>query len=190
MVDAIKFLPYLFDRPSESVITPKGDDQVLFQLTSAHVPPDYENNGVEINNRFGSESSMVVPLKELANYPKFTIASQLPKDADFSYFLSRHQNMASEVIGVLMSVPENETQDFLSTCVYARSRLNPELFNYCFSVALMHRKDTKNVPIQNLVETFPYKFMNSQVFQQARETAAVVPQDVRVSNIRFFLSAQ
>ncbi|KPJ14809.1 Phenoloxidase subunit 2 [Papilio machaon] len=38
-----------------------------------------------------------------------------------------------------MRVPENSLQEFLSTCVYARVNLNPQLFNYCLSVALMHR---------------------------------------------------
>lgn len=38
-----------------------------------------------------------------------------------------------------LDVPENELQDLLSTCAFARVNLNPQLFNYCYSVALMHR---------------------------------------------------
>ena len=45
------------------------------------------------------------------------------------------------------------------------------------------RNDTKNVPIQNFAETFPSKFVNSQVFAQARETAAVAAQGAKVSHI-------
>lgn len=39
-----------------------------------------------------------------------------------------------------------------------------------------------NVPIQNFAETFPSKFVNSQVFAQARETAAIAAQGAKVSH--------
>ncbi|XP_075984265.1 phenoloxidase 1-like [Anticarsia gemmatalis] len=178
MADVAESLALLFDRPNEPLITPKGDKKAIFQLTPELVPPEYANNGIELNNRFGDDASEKIPLKELSSYPQFTVAKELPTDADFSLFLPKHQDMATEVIDVLMNVPENQLQDFLSTCVFARANLNPQLFNYCFSVALMHRTDTKNVPIKNFAETFPSKFMDSRVFQRARETAAVVPQTV------------
>ncbi|XP_026745182.1 phenoloxidase subunit 2-like, partial [Trichoplusia ni] len=180
MADVVESLKLLFDRPNEPLITPKGDKKAVFQLTESFVPPEYANNGVELNNRFGDDASEKIPLKHLSVYPSFPKASQLPADADFSLFLPKHQDMATEVIDAFMNVPQNELQDFLSTCVYARANLNPQLFNYCYSVALMHRDDTKNVPIQNFAETFPSKFMDSRVFQRAREVSAVVPQNVPV----------
>lgn len=33
MADVLKSLELLFDRPNESLITPKGDDKAVFQLT-------------------------------------------------------------------------------------------------------------------------------------------------------------
>nr|BAM76812.1 prophenoloxidase 2 [Mythimna separata] len=178
MANVVESLKLLFDRPNEPLITPKGDQKAVFQLSEKLVPPEYASNGVELNDRFGDDAGEKIPLKTLTNYPSFSKASQLPSDADFSLFLPKHQEMATEVIDALLGVPENQLQDFLSTCVFARANLNPQLFNYCYSVALMHRDDTKNVPIQNFAETFPSKFMDSQVFQQAREVAAVVPQTV------------
>ncbi|CAK1590404.1 unnamed protein product [Parnassius mnemosyne] len=174
-MSVIKHIELLFDRPNETLITPKGDNDDLFQLTEKYLPKEYANNGIELNNRFGNDAGSTIPLTELAQLPQFTKASQLPTDADFSLFLPKHQEMATEVIDALLRVPENQLQEFLSTCVYARVNLNPQLFNYCFSVALMHRNDTRNVRIQNFAETFPSKFMNSKVFAQAREVAAVVP---------------
>ncbi|KAL4711933.1 hypothetical protein ACJJTC_006102 [Scirpophaga incertulas] len=168
----------LFDRPNETLITPKGENNTLFQLTEQLLPKDYENNGIELNNRYGDESSEVIVLSNLNTVPQFPIASQLPTDADFSLFLPKHQQMAEEVINVLMSVPESELQQLLSTCVFARTNLNPQLFNYCYSVALMHRRDTRDIQIPNFAETFPSKFLDSQVFSQARETAAVIPSNV------------
>ncbi|KAF9795753.1 hypothetical protein SFRURICE_018881 [Spodoptera frugiperda] len=178
MGDVVEHLKLLFDRPNEPLITPKGDNKAVFQLSEKLVPPEYANNGVELNDRFGDDATEKIPLKTLDSYPSFSKASELPRDADFSLFLPKHQEMATEVIDAFMNVPQNQLQDFLSTCVYARANLNPQLFNYCYSVALMHRDDTKNVPIQNFAETFPSKFMDSQVFQRAREVTAVLPQNV------------
>ncbi|CAG4933311.1 unnamed protein product [Colias eurytheme] len=176
MADVVKGLSLLFDRPNEPMISPKGDDNAIFQISEQYLTDDYKNNGIEINNRFGENASEIIPLQNLKRVPKFSKAKRLPKDADFSLFLPAHQKMADEVIDELMGVPENQLQQFLSTCAFARVNLNPQLFNYCFSVALMHRRDTRDVPIANFAETFPSKFLDSQVFSQARETAAVSAQ--------------
>ena len=73
--------------------------------------------------------------------------------------------------------------DFQSLCVYCRDRLNPFLFMYTYSVALLHRPDTKNVPIPPLTEIFPEKFMDQSVFSQAREETTLVSEGQRVSLI-------
>ncbi|XP_023951055.2 phenoloxidase 1 [Bicyclus anynana] len=176
MANVVNSLKLLFDRPNEPMVSPKGDNNALFQVTEQYLGEDYQNNGIEINNRYGDTATEIIPLKDLQQVPRFTLARQLPRDAEFSTFLPAHQEMADEVIDELLSVPENQLQDFLSTCVFARVNLNPQLFNYCYSVALLHRNDTKNVPIQNFAETFPSKFMDSRVFAQAREAAAVSSQ--------------
>lgn len=46
---------------------------------------------------------------------------------------------------------------------------------------MLHRQDTRDVPVANFAETFPSKFLDSQVFSQAREQAAVIPQNMSVS---------
>ncbi|XP_061382609.1 phenoloxidase subunit 2-like [Danaus plexippus] len=173
MANVFRSLNLLFDRPNEPLIYPKGETETVFQVSEQFLDKDYQNNGIEINNRFGEKATDLIPLKNLNKLPEFPKASKLPKDSEFSLFLPSHQEMAKEVMEVLLAVPENQLQDLLSTCAYSRMHLNPQLFNYCFSVALMHRQDTKNVQLQNHVETFPSKFMNSQVFGQARETAAL-----------------
>nr|ABW06580.1 prophenoloxidase subunit 2 [Bombyx mandarina] len=178
MADVFESLELLFDRPNGPLITPKGENNSVFQLTEQFLTEDYANNGIELNNRFDDDASEKIPLKNLSKLPEFKIATQLPKDAEFSLFLPKHQEMANELLGVLMDVPENELQDLLSTCAFARVNLNPQLFNYCYSVALMHRRDTRKVRVKNFAEVFPSKFLDSQVFTQARETAAVIPPDV------------
>lgn len=64
--------------------------------------------------------------------------------------------------------------DFLSAAVYARSHLNPYLFVYAYSVALLHREDTKNAHLPPLAELFPEKYVNGGFFASAREEANTV----------------
>lgn len=64
--------------------------------------------------------------------------------------------------------------------VYCRDRVNPQMFIYALSVAILHRPDTKDVPIPPLSEIFPDKYIDSAVFARAREEANVVPAGSRV----------
>lgn len=65
-------------------------------------------------------------------------------------------------------------EDFISASVYCRDRINPYLFIYALSVAILHRPDTQNLPIPSLTETFPEKFMDSAVFAQVKEETNIV----------------
>lgn len=67
--------------------------------------------------------------------------------------------------------------DFRSAVVYARDRVNPFLFNYAFSVAMLHRKDTRHLEIPTLPEVFPDKFMDGEIFSKAREETTIVDSD-------------
>lgn len=55
---------------------------------------------------------------------------------------------------------------------------------YIFIYLLCFRRDTRQVPVANFAESFPAKFMDSRVFQKAREVAAVLPRDVPVSYLK------
>ncbi|XP_054090709.1 phenoloxidase 2-like [Zeugodacus cucurbitae] len=54
--------------------------------------------------------------------------------------------------------------DLQSVSVYARDRVNPYLFNYAVSVALLHRPDTKGLDLPSIAHNFLDKFVDSQVF--------------------------
>lgn len=64
--------------------------------------------------------------------------------------------------------------DLLACGCYARDRVNPYLFHYALAVALLHRPDTKDLAIPNLIETFPNKFVDSKVLGRLREETYVV----------------
>lgn len=75
------------------------------------------------------------------------------------------------------------TDDLLALAIYCRERVNPALFQYSFSVAIMHRKDTKTLNLPSLVTTFPDMFFHSKIIGKAREHASLFPEDKRVRNI-------
>lgn len=71
-------------------------------------------------------------------------------------------------------------EDLQAMAIYARERVNPYLFNYCFSVAILHRPDTQDLDIPSFIQTFPDKYLDSQVFSRAREEATIIPEGQRV----------
>ena len=90
----------------------------------------------------------------------------------------------SKVSSVTFDVTGMRTyEDFLSIAVYCRDRVNPNMFIYALSVAILHRPDTKDLPIPPLTEVFPDKYVDSGIFSRAREEANVVPEGSRVCKI-------
>ena len=71
--------------------------------------------------------------------------------------------------------------DLLSMCTACRDRVNPYLFNYALSVAILHRPDTRNLQVPPLFESFPDKFVDGAVFGKAREESEIFPSGSRVS---------
>lgn len=77
-------------------------------------------------------------------------------------------------------IAELKTIDELQTvAVYARDRMNPFLFNYALSVAILHREDTKGLQVPLFIESFPEKFLDSKIFARIREEAFLVPEGLR-----------
>lgn len=72
-------------------------------------------------------------------------------------------------------------EDFVSLATYIRDRINPYLYIYSLSVALLHRKDTTSVPIPSHMTQFPKLYMDKAIFSQAREEENIVPVGSRVN---------
>lgn len=70
-------------------------------------------------------------------------------------------------------------EELNSFAVYARDRVNTQMYNYALSVALLHRPSTKHLLIPNFIECFPGKFLDSKSFREAREEANVVEEGNR-----------
>lgn len=167
-----KNLLLLFERPNEPVFTPKGAENAVFEVPDNFLTEKYQPIGSEIQSRFGDEADVRIPVQNIAQ-PNLRIAMQLGRQENFSLFIPKHRKIAASLIDIFMGV--RSINDLQSVAVYARDRVNPQLFNYALSVALLHRPDTKNLDIPLFAGLFPDKFVDSKVFERAREEATIVP---------------
>ncbi|GLH01679.1 Phenoloxidase 1 [Gryllus bimaculatus] len=70
-------------------------------------------------------------------------------------------------------------EDFLSASAFCRERLNPYLFAYALSVAMLHRNDTQAAPLPQFAGRFPEKYFDGGVFSEVRREANLVSADDR-----------
>ncbi|KAF5280180.1 hypothetical protein FQR65_LT15043 [Abscondita terminalis] len=70
--------------------------------------------------------------------------------------------------------------ELMSLAAYVRDRINPHLFVYALSVAIIHRSDANTIDVPSLVYSFPNNFIDSALFVKAREEAYIVTKDLRI----------
>ncbi|XP_015524598.1 phenoloxidase 1 [Neodiprion lecontei] len=163
---------YLFDRPAEPAYVPKGEKKVAFDVPPNYLPDRYRNVAVDVINRFADTTDSKIPIRQIT-LPDLSIPLRLGRREPFSLFIPSHRKMAARLIEIFMGMRTYD--DFLSASVYCRDRVNTNMFIYALSVAILHRPDTKNLPIPPLSEVFPEKFMDGGVFSRAKEEANLVP---------------
>ncbi|KYQ50113.1 Phenoloxidase subunit A3 [Trachymyrmex zeteki] len=163
---------YLFDRPAEPVYVPKGENKVAFDVPANYLPESRQQMAPAIVNRFADDTSSKVPVKQIS-LPDLSVPLQLGRREPFSLFIPKHRKLAARLIDIFLGMQTFD--DFLSVAVYCRDRVNPEMFVYVLSVAILNRPDTKDLPIPPLSEIFPDKYIDSGIFARAREEANVVP---------------
>lgn len=171
-----KKLLLLFDRPKEPIFAKKGDDSV-FEVPPEYLTDRYKPIATTLSNRFGEQASEKIPVKMISIPPLGEILD-LSREDNFSLFIPKHQKLADRLIRIFMGV--RNTDDLMAVAAYARDRVNPYLFNYAFSVALLHRPDTKDLDVPSIVNFFPDKFFDSQTFVKAREETNIVSSGSRV----------
>lgn len=174
-----KALTLLFDRPLEPIFTTKDNGKAAFVLPKCFYNEKYIDVKEDIQSRFSKDIDEKIPLKDLEQKPDLSFTLSLENKC-FSLFNRVHRSIEARLIEIFMTCPDLE--QFIATCVYCKDRVNPFLFQYCYSVALQHRKDTSNFPLKPIAETFPQSFIEPNVFKEARAEAEIVcnPRD-RVS---------
>ncbi|XP_045539195.1 phenoloxidase subunit 1-like [Papilio machaon] len=172
-----KNLLLFFDRPTEPCFMQKGEEKVVFDIPDHYYPEKYKALSSSLSNRFGNDAKRTIPIRNIA-LPNLNFAKQLPYNDQFSVFLPTHRQMAGRLIDIFLGM--RDIDDLTSILSYCQLHINPYMFNYCLSVALLHRDDTKGMNIPTLTETFPDKFMDPKVFRQARQSTNVVKKGPRL----------
>lgn len=162
-----KHLLLFFDRPTEPCFMPK--DGSVFQLPENYFPEKYKESSNVLSSRFG-EGVSPIPVRNIT-LPDLSLPMEMPYNDHFSLFIPKHRRMATKLIDVFLGM--RDVTDLLSICSYCQMRINPYMFNYCLSVALLHRDDTKGLDLPTFAETFPDKFVDPKVFRKAREVSSV-----------------
>ncbi|KAL1138656.1 hypothetical protein AAG570_008718 [Ranatra chinensis] len=125
--------------------------------------------GQKLADRFGDEEN-VVRVKKIP-LPDFTFSEQLGRREGFSLFIQSHVSMAVQLVETFMSV--DTVEELLSLASYCRDRVNPYLFGYALSVALMHRNDTKYLSLPPHLQAFPEKFISESALSLATEESSI-----------------
>ncbi|XP_023292341.2 phenoloxidase 2-like [Lucilia cuprina] len=167
----------LFERPNEPVFMEKGKTITVFDVPDKFLTDRYRPIGSEVQTRFGEKAEKRIPVRDVS-LPDLRIPMSLGREEQFSLFIPRHRRIAGRLIDIFTGL--RSIDDLQSVAVYARDRLNPFLFNYALSVALLHRPDTKNLDLPSFAQNFPEKFVDSHVFRQVREEATVVSEGSRM----------
>ncbi|XP_076223003.1 phenoloxidase 1-like [Nomia melanderi] len=167
---------YLFLRPTELIIKPKGEQKVGFDIPVSYWPERYQNKRDELLGRF-CECDTLIPVKEMEYLPDFTIPRQLGRNDSFSIFHPKHAKAAAVLIEAFMNTETYE--DFLSLATCCREQMNIEMFIYALSVAILHHPDTKDLPLPPLCHIFPQKYFDRSVIAQAREEATLLGETSR-----------
>ncbi|XP_011195600.2 phenoloxidase 2 [Zeugodacus cucurbitae] len=166
----------LFDRPHEPVFMEKGRG-VVFDVPKKFLTERYQSISNEVLDRFSERAEKRISVRDIP-MPDLSIPMQLSRKAHFSLCMPAHRIMAARLIDTFMHAP---TIDQLqSVAAYARDRLNPYLFNYALSVAILQRNDTKGVGLPSIIQSFPNKFVDRQVFRHIREECTIVPEGSRI----------
>jgi tyrosinase len=164
----------MFEKPREPIFTPKGEDNSVFAVPDSYLTDDYKAVGLENRTVFGETTEIEV---DYVDPPKLEVALQLGRQDNFSLFIPLHRTISSSLIEIFMKAKDiNELQ---SVAAYSRDRVNPQLFNYALSVAILHRPDTKNMDLPLFSSVFPDKFVDPRVFERARQESNVVKQGKR-----------
>ncbi|XP_061391535.1 phenoloxidase 2-like [Musca vetustissima] len=168
-----KALELLFQRPLEPVFTSRDNGKTAFDLPDSYYTDRYSSSNVELQTRYGDNVEIKIPLRDLARKPNLDFTKVIGRKQQFSLFQDQHKRVASQLITMFMDSPD--LQSFVALCAYTKDRVNPMLFQYCYSVAIQHRRDTRNIRVPPIAETFPSNFVEPSLLQEARQEASLVP---------------
>lgn len=171
MDNDIKAMQLLFQRPLEPIFTSRDNGKAAFDVPDSFYTDRYSGAGIELQSRFGDDVEVKIPLRDITK-PNLDFAQQISKKQTFDLFSDKHKRIAGQLIKMFLDVPDRS--NFISLAAYVKDRVNAMLFQYAYTVAIQHRKDTAMVPIPAIAEQFPANFIEPSVFKDARAEGALI----------------
>jgi Hemocyanin, all-alpha domain len=72
-----------------------------------------------------------------------------------------------------------DVDELFSLASYCRDRVNYQLFHFSYSVAILHRPDTRNQTLDNYAEIYGCKFVNNGLLSNCTEELFLIPSEIR-----------
>ncbi|XP_065201957.1 phenoloxidase 1-like [Planococcus citri] len=177
MTAPLNNLLYFFDRPAQPIFRPRGgDSNTIFDVPANYYIDRYKPIASQLQTR--GPNTNIIPVKEIT-VPDISVAASLDKRALFSVFNPFHREAANNLINVLMNI--GSLEDFQSALVYIQPRVNPYLFIYCLSVAVIHRNDTRNFRLPSHACSFPELYVDGAVLAEVRASGTLVSNGSRTA---------
>lgn len=102
-------------------------------------------------------------VKRFVQYLKY---GMLPRNAPFSVMHQEHLEQAIALFKLFYYAKDWDT--LFKTAVWARQTVNQGMFAYAFTVALVHRDDTRTLMLPPIYEIFPHYFFDSATIAEAQ----------------------
>uniref|UniRef100_A0A240PKK2 Tyrosinase copper-binding domain-containing protein n=1 Tax=Anopheles atroparvus TaxID=41427 RepID=A0A240PKK2_ANOAO len=182
----------LLQHPQEPLFLPKSKGTLFYDVPERFLTDRYRPIGQNLANRFGPNSSSaaqvsqdtgvaptVVTIRDLKELPDLKFAQWIARRGSFSLLNVEHRKAAGKLISVFLKQPNADT--LFDVAAYARDRLNGPLFQYALAVALLHRPDTKAVPVPSILHLFPDQFIDPAVLPRMQEEGTIVMDENRMA---------
>nr|AUO15573.1 hexamerin-like protein 2 [Haplotropis brunneriana] len=89
----------------------------------------------------------------------------LPRGEVFSIYYEKHLYQAKALFELMYYAKDFDS--FYQTAVWAREYMNEAMFVYAFTIAVLHREDTKEITLPAPYEIYPQLFVNADVIHKA-----------------------
>ncbi|CAG7836276.1 unnamed protein product [Allacma fusca] len=165
-------LMYMLERLDEPLyMGPKGAKQnVLFEDSSQQMATETVTKEVKAYITKKQRNLKPVKISKPKKIPDLSyIRAICPRKGFFSFFVPVHQQAFRALYDIFMGA--DSVEEFINIAAYCRdnSMINPHLFLYAYSKALLARNDTRGFKFPALFEVLPDAFVNTVVIKQAQE---------------------
>lgn len=181
-------LMMLFERPYEPVFFPKGEN-VTLEVPEELVKEEHRSfvrSSASLAERFPDARSVNAALpRAAAGDAAFTLHSSaadaetlaaladaadvMTRDETFSVHVPAHRKAAARLISALLDAKSNA--DMLVLAMRSRETVNPQLFQYALSVAVLHRPGLSRLRPPSLLSTMPGKFLSGATLRKCFDQA-------------------